>query len=1210
MGFFVLLLTIGVIILFVIVFDAKKEIGFLKTILQRHREENDSLKSEMELIRKLIKEEKSTSATILPQAIAAPVTEINEDAKPVENEIMPGEIFAEETAPYFIPIPDADLKPEEIVNAPETASPLFVPANEPISDHIEEPLAELDRLDQEDPKTEKIHEESAFSVFIKKTEKQFADNWTGILGTAIMVLGIGYLSIYTALKVSPFYRILILWAYAGMLMGSYYLLKKKEKWEKTGLWLRSAGASLFLFGCFGASQIAALKFVTNDVLGYSLIGLGIGLNLFIGYIIRQQAFLSLHVILSMLVLCVVPDKILATFLLAAATGVIGIVLSYKEKWEYHLLVVIFAFIVFDIWFNYQGTNLTQLENIFAITGIIAVAVSCMFMQYRSVYENTRFDKAAFITHLANWILFATGLVLHSTGSRFKAFVLFGGAIACFLMTLKARRKNVFWLYHLDGMVSFVLCALSIVMLQDWNIGIDIIGCAIYLLIIACLFVIYREKEHLLHKIFLYINHVAVFVLAVIYAVLSTNSFLINTTSLLISNSCLAIIAFAVPVYSNIRKEFLKVDNAFGAEYLSLNGLFSIVAFLFLFSRCNDLLIGNYFYYVMIGTALLWCFTKSKFNAKTFDLGRIFFLSLSIIVGAILIHTQPKSLSDWAFAMAMTIVIFYNWSEKRFYQDDFIIRFISIVGMNVLLSFMAYKYLSGHHTAFVFALLAIALLNHEFLWMCFKRKLLNEENQMTLFGFYYFFAIAASLSLLLNIYSLSTVETGLACLGISVVEIYVLTAKRFRSPSDETITGWTNFHFLNSELLVFNALVFGFSCLQIEFAAIYFALTAVIALIAFEKLPEFKRYSIYSFALLMLCIGLTLYSAIDNIDSTGKTMLYISQFSSILISALYVYFQSKSDDKRTQEFYVTLPYVQNFWIVALLFLQVQLCYLPLIFMALALVNYWLIVTDKIKIKFHFAPLVALLAILVSCIYSIGQLNSFGFADWGLQLASVFAGLGLVVLLNKKETSDPLKSSYQIVLNIWLSVIMFSQLPHKWLPIYWAAIAIVNLFLYHKKISREKHISIVYYFLANLHLGFLSFNFYESEFLLVYMAIFLLLAIYIYLAYKWLEEFSIRNSLLIYPATLSIGCFLYLTFDKGILTFFWILEALGLLILGILLKEKYFRYVSLSLVGLCIIRLMFFDLSNTDFLIRALVLLGVGVVLIVMNSLFKKYKDRFD
>ena len=47
----------------------------------------------------------------------------------------------------------------------------------------------------------------------------------------------------------------------------------------------------------------------------------------------------------------------------------------------------------------QGTTLSASENIFAILGIVMVSASCMFMQYRSVYENTRFDKAAFIFRL-------------------------------------------------------------------------------------------------------------------------------------------------------------------------------------------------------------------------------------------------------------------------------------------------------------------------------------------------------------------------------------------------------------------------------------------------------------------------------------------------------------------------------------------------------------------------------------------------------------------------------------------------------------------------------------------------------------------------------------------------------------------------------------------------------------------------------------------
>ena len=387
------------------------------------------------------------------------------------------------------------IKESPIIEVPKAEKPIltFESKTEP---SFEKPI----------PLEEEVYEESTFSKFIKKAEKQFADNWTGILGTAIMVLGIGYLSIYSALKVSPLLRVLIIWFYAAMLIGAFYILKKKEKWITTGLWLRSAGASLFLFGCFGGSQILALAFISNPIAGYLLIGLGISLNLYIGYIIKKQTFLSLHIILSMLILCVIPEKSLATILLASITATIGIVLSYKEKWEYHLLIVITAFIIFDIWFNAEGTKLTLSENIIAIIGIITVAGSCMLMHYRSVYENSHFDKAGFITHLTNWVLFATGLILHSTGSKFKTFVLFGGAIICLIIALRARKKKIYWLYHLDGMVSFILLTLSIIMLNDWKIGIDIIACVLYLVMLVCLFVVYKAQETLLHKIFLGINH--------------------------------------------------------------------------------------------------------------------------------------------------------------------------------------------------------------------------------------------------------------------------------------------------------------------------------------------------------------------------------------------------------------------------------------------------------------------------------------------------------------------------------------------------------------------------------------------------------------------------------------------------------------------------------------------------------------------------------
>jgi len=525
MGIIVFVLVICIFILFNLFNNLKNDNKFLKSVLDRYIADFSNLKKEVEEIKKSAEHKPSPQEAFMPK----PSTE---EIKPVVpetvTETIPESVIEEPIAPS-IPVETVALI-ETPISEEKPVTEEHKIADLPILNYESHPLPKFEKVKSyeavsysEKPVEEKVYEESAFSLFLQKAEKQFADNWTGILGTAIMVLGIGYLSIYTALKVQPLFRVLILWLYAGLLIGSYYLLAKKEKWNKTGLWLRSAGASLFLFGCFGASQIEPLTFIHNDVFGYSLIGLGIALNLYVGYIIRQQTFLSLHVILSMLILCVIPEKLLVTFILAAITSTIGIVLSYKEKWEYHLLIVISAFIIFDIWFNAEGTTLTKGENIIAILGIVMVAASCMFMQYRSVYENTHFDKAAFITHLTNWILFAIGLILHATGSHFKTFILFAGAIICFFMAVKAKQKKIFWLYNLDGMVAFILCSLSIIMLNDWNVGVDIIACILYLIMIACLFVVYQQKETLLYKIFLGINHFMALILIIFCGLLFSAS---------------------------------------------------------------------------------------------------------------------------------------------------------------------------------------------------------------------------------------------------------------------------------------------------------------------------------------------------------------------------------------------------------------------------------------------------------------------------------------------------------------------------------------------------------------------------------------------------------------------------------------------------------------------------------------------------------------
>ena len=98
-------------------------------------------------------------------------------------------------------------------------------------------------------------------------------------------------------------------------------------------------------------------------------------------------------------------------------------------------------------------------------------------------------------------------------------------------------------------------------------------------------------------------------------------------------------------------------------------------------------------------------------------------------------------------------------------------------------------------------------------------------------------------------------------------------------------------------------------------------------------------------------------------------------------------------------------------------------------------------------------------------------------------------------------------------------------------------------------------------------------------------------------------------LIYPLIFSVAIFLFWTFDKSILTFLWITQCLAVFVLSIILKESHFRHVALIGSALCILRLFFYDLANAGTLMRAVVFLGVGTVMLLMNWVYGKYKERF-
>ena len=100
----------------------------------------------------------------------------------------------------------------------------------------------------------------------------------------------------------------------------------------------------------------------------------------------------------------------------------------------------------------------------------------------------------------------------------------------------------------------------------------------------------------------------------------------------------------------------------------------------------------------------------------------------------------------------------------------------------------------------------------------------------------------------------------------------------------------------------------------------------------------------------------------------------------------------------------------------------------------------------------------------------------------------------------------------------------------------------------------------------------------------------------------------NIWIYYPFFISIAVYIFWTFDRNILTLLFVAESLFIFILSLILKENNFRFLSLGGIGVCLVRLIFFDLSNSGTIARAFVFIGVGMLMVLMNIVYIKYKDR--
>ena len=178
------------------------------------------------------------------------------------------------------------------------------------------------------------------------------ENWTGILGVVVLVAGVTFLAVSLALRLGPLARFLLTLLVALALILPSALWGRHHSWRRLSLWMRSGGAALILFVCVAAGGLPelGLRWLHDPSQALALLVVGMAINLAVAAVARQQTTASLHVVVNLLPLLLVPSNG-TTLAIASLVCLLGQLLPRRRAWNRHRLIVVGAYALFHgCWF--------------------------------------------------------------------------------------------------------------------------------------------------------------------------------------------------------------------------------------------------------------------------------------------------------------------------------------------------------------------------------------------------------------------------------------------------------------------------------------------------------------------------------------------------------------------------------------------------------------------------------------------------------------------------------------------------------------------------------------------------------------------------------------------------------------------------------------------------------------------------------------------
>jgi hypothetical protein len=340
-------------------------------------------------------------------------------------------------------------------------------------------------------------------------ERQIIQNWTGILGAAILVAGVAFIGISVALHISPFLRTAMIAAGAAGLAGISWYLRERPNWSALATWLRSSSAAIFLFACFGSGALPALRWIDNPWLALSALVLGIGVNLYIAWAGATQAFSSLHVVLSLIPIFIIPQSRIS-LLLATVVALAGVGLAYRSRWDRHLLATLAAYTIFHTFWSLQVGIFGEASELrlTVLACAIVVGVAAALVHYREDYRSKRLEKLPFLVHLTNWGIVGYAGLLYSQQTMLRGVALMTGGVLAFLLARRGKTLGVRWVHLTDTLVAQGLVALGILSFHQYVFDPLLVVAFLFAETALFLRVILTEDEGLLRHLGLAMLHIS------------------------------------------------------------------------------------------------------------------------------------------------------------------------------------------------------------------------------------------------------------------------------------------------------------------------------------------------------------------------------------------------------------------------------------------------------------------------------------------------------------------------------------------------------------------------------------------------------------------------------------------------------------------------------------------------------------------------------